>query len=251
MLKLTDVRVGYGGDDVVRGVDLALPRGDSLAIIGPNGCGKTTLLRAIAGLLPHKGQIQIDGHDIGAMKPRALAAKVAMLGQISPVYFSYTVYDAVLMGRYAHSNGLLGVPTAADRAFVENCLRTVDLHGADVRNRSLKALSGGQLQRVFLARTLAQDPQIVLLDEPTNHLDLKFQLELVEYLKDWAMQQNRTIIGVLHDISLAMRLSPNVLMMKDGQIANGDISRHALMDVYEMDVASAMRENLRIWEKIT
>ena len=250
MLKLTDVRVGYGNGDVVRGISFDLAKGDGLAIVGPNGCGKTTLLKAIAGILTHQGTIKIDGADTKSLKPRQLARKVAMLGQISPIYFSYTVYETVLMGRYAHSAGLLGAPTAADHDFVEACLKTVDLSSPTVKNRSLKTLSGGQLQRVFLARTLAQDPQIVLLDEPTNHLDLKFQLELVEYLKAWASAQNRSIIGVLHDISLAMRLSENVILMKDGQIAARSLTRHNLKNVYDMDIASAMQENLRAWENM-
>jgi len=250
MLELCGVCAGYNGADVVFDVDIALAQGESLAIIGPNGCGKTTLLKAIGGILPYSGSIKIDGGQVANMKPRQMAAKVAMLGQISPVYFSYTVYDAVMMGRYAHSTGLLGMPTAADKAFVEQCLTAVDMAGPALARRSLRALSGGQLQRVFLARTLAQDPQIVLLDEPTNHLDLKFQIELVEYLKKWAATKRRSIVGVLHDISLAIRLSPNVILMKEGKIAARNVTAATLQSVYEMDVAGAMRENLRIWERL-
>jgi len=250
MLKLSNVCAGYGAEDILKNINLELPQGKSLAIIGPNGCGKTTLLRAIAGLLPYRGTIEINGKNITTMRPRALAAKVAMLGQISPVYFAYSVYDTVLMGRYAYSNSLLGVPTQQDKDFVEKCLATVNLHDVDVRNRNLKTLSGGQLQRVFLARTLAQDPQIVLLDEPTNHLDLKFQIELIDHLKNWAKQENRTIIGVLHDISLAARLSDDVMLMKDGVVAAYGLSRTALKNVYDMDVVMAMQDSLVMWKNL-
>ncbi|MCL2375824.1 MAG: ABC transporter ATP-binding protein [Defluviitaleaceae bacterium] len=253
MLKLIDVCAGYNGIDVVKSLSLEVQKGESLAIVGPNGCGKSTLLKAICGLLSFRGTVEIDGQSTAAMKPRQLAAKVAMLGQISPVYFSYSVYDVVMMGRYLHMGGLLGAPSRMDKDFVEKCLTTVKLW--DERDKSINALSGGQLQRVFLARTLAQDPQVILLDEPTNHLDLKFQLELIDYLKNWAKEQSRSVIGVLHDINLAMRLSDNIMLMKAGEIAAmgkiGDVvSVAALEEVYEMDVASAMRETFALWKDL-
>ena len=254
MLKLSNVCAGYGGVDVIHNISFEIEKGDSLAIVGPNGCGKSTLLKAICGLVNFRGQIEIDGQSAAALKPRQRAAKVAMLGQISPVYFAYSVYDTVMMGRYLHMDGFLGTPSRKDKDVVENCLITVKLW--DEREKSINALSGGQLQRVFLARTLAQDPQIILLDEPTNHLDLKFQLELIDYLKIWSREQNRSIIGVLHDINLAMRLSDNIMLMKEGEIAAmgkiGDmrLTAAALEDVYEMDVAGAMRETYGLWKDL-
>jgi iron complex transport system ATP-binding protein len=253
MLKLANVCAGYGGTDVIHNISFEIEKGESLAIAGPNGCGKSTLLKVICGLLDFRGQIEIDGSNAATLKPRRRAAKVAMLGQISPVYFAYSVYDTVMMGRYLHMDGLLGTPSRQDRAIVENCLNTVKLW--DERDKSINTLSGGQLQRVFLARTLAQDPQIVLLDEPTNHLDLKFQLELIDYLKSWAHEQNRSIIGVLHDINLAMRLSDDIMLMKAGKIAAmgkiGDVLSAATLEgVYEMDVAGAMRDAFKIWKAL-
>jgi len=254
MLKLTNVCAGYGGVDVIHNISFEVNKGENLAIVGPNGCGKSTLLKVICGLLDFRGQIEIDGLSAASLKPRNRAAKVAMLGQISPVYFAYSVYDTVMMGRYLHMDGFLGAPSREDKAVVENCLATVRLW--DERDKSINALSGGQLQRVFLARTLAQDPQIVLLDEPTNHLDLKFQLELVDYLKNWAKENSRSIIGVLHDINQAMRLSDNIMLMKAGEIATigrvADVlSAAALEDVYEMDVAGAMRETYAVWDGLS
>ena len=253
MLKLTNVHAGYNGTDVIHNISFEIAKGENLAIVGPNGCGKSTLLKVICGLLGFRGQIEIDGANAAVLKPRQRAAKVAMLGQISPVYFAYSVYDTVMMGRYLHMNEFIGTPSRQDKAVVENCLTTVKLW--DERDKSINTLSGGQLQRVFLARTLAQDPQIVLLDEPTNHLDLKFQLELIDYLKNWAREQNRSIIGVLHDINLAMRLSDNIMLMKAGEIAAmgsiGDVlSAARLADVYEMDVAGAMKETYEIWNSL-
>jgi len=253
MLNLTNVCAGYDGTDVIHNISFGIKKGESLAIIGPNGCGKSTLLKVICGLLDFRGQIHIDGEDAAALKPRQRAAKVAMLGQISPVYFAYSVYDTVMMGRYLHMDGLFGTPSRQDKDVVENCLSIVGL--LDSSDSGINTLSGGQLQRVFLARTLAQDPQIILLDEPTNHLDLKFQLELIDYLKTWSREQNRSIIGVLHDINLAMRLSDNIMLMKAGKIAamgkiDDTISAIALENVYEMDVVGAMKETYDLWKNL-
>jgi iron complex transport system ATP-binding protein len=120
------------------------------------------------------------------------------------------------------------------------------------KDRDITKLSGGQLQRVFLARALAQEPRIILLDEPTNHLDLKCQIEIIEYLKVWAQEGNRAVVGVLHDINLAMRLSENFIVMKNGEIqADGnvdDIIADGLLDrVYEMDVVEYMNASLERW----
>lgn len=116
-------------------------------------------------------------------------------------------------------------------------------------------LSGGQLRRVFLAGTLAQQPDIILLDEPTNHLDLKYQIELIEYLKKWSSEGSRAVVGVLHDVNLAMRLSDNLMVMKDGEIKawgkTGEVVTDSLLEnVYEIDVAGYMRESLKRWEVI-
>ena len=252
MLKLTNVSVSYGAGDVVKNVSFQVNPGETLAIIGPNGCGKTTLLKAMVNILPHRGTIALDGRPIRNMKHKEITRKIAMLSQITGVYFSYTVYDVVMMGRYLHiKDKLLGLPSARDKEYVMHCLEAVDL--AHEKDREITKLSGGQLQRVFLARTLAQEPEIILLDEPTNHLDLKYQIELVEYLRAWAAEKNRAVVGVLHDINLALRLGGNVLVMKDGAVqafckAEEIVAGGLLEETYEIDVAGYMREALRVWD---
>jgi len=253
MLKLQDVYAGYGSVDVLKGIDFEVRKGENLSIIGPNGCGKTTLLKVISGLLPYQGSVVICGENAKNMKPRRLASHIALLGQLSQAYFSYTVYDTVMMGRYLHIGGMLGIASQGDKGFVEHCLNTVNLW--QHKTRPLGTLSGGQLQRVFLARTLAQDPDIILLDEPTNHLDLKYQFQLIDHLKAWAKEEKRTIIGVLHDINLAMRLTQNIMVMDEGKIAamgavSDVLNKSLLKEVYGMDVATAMTENLQIWQQI-
>lgn len=251
MLKVKDLRCGYGGPDVVQGVSFALREGEKLCVLGPNGSGKTTLLRAVAGLLPRRGQVLLDGTDAAALPRRELARRVALMSQLSPVYFSYTVYETVMLGRYPHrKGGLLDRDSETDRAAVRESLERVGLW--EHRDRPVTELSGGQLQRVFLARTFAQDPAVILLDEPTNHLDLKYQLELTESLRAWTARPGRCAVGVFHDISLALAFADSALLLQDGRtryLGPADaLDRQTLAQVYDMDVAGYMRAALRRWE---
>ncbi|MFV0527292.1 MAG: ABC transporter ATP-binding protein [Lachnospiraceae bacterium] len=251
MLKVKNVSTGYGKQMIVHNVSFEVADNENLCIIGPNGCGKTTLLRAVCNLLPFEGSIEVDGRPVQKMRQNEIAAKIAMMSQSAGVYFSYSVYDTVMMGRYLHfRNGMLKMPQQEDRQIVLQCLETLDL--MKVKDQEITTLSGGQLQRVFLARTLVQEPQIILLDEPTNHLDLKYQIELIEYLRVWSQQENHSVIGVLHDINLAMRLSDSIVMMKDGAMAaygsaTEIMTKERLRDTYDIDIAGYMKESLQRW----
>ena len=217
MIELNDLYCGYGSGDVLRGISLQAASGEFLSIAGPNGCGKSTLLKAIARLLPYRGTITIKNKEINSFTEKELSKNIALLGQISPLYFPYTVYDTVAMGRYAHSKGWFGSLDKTDRAAVENALGTLGLD--DLGDALINELSGGQLQRVFLARTLAQDPKIILLDEPTNHLDSKNQITLLDHLAAWVKEGERVIIAVFHDLNLALRYSTAAILMTEGTIA--------------------------------
>lgn len=252
MLTLKNVSAGYNGYDVISNINLNVSEGENLCILGPNGCGKTTLIKTIAGIIPHKGTIKIDGTNISSMKRTEVAKKMAVMSQISTIYFSYTVYETVLLGRYLHmKNKSFKEPTIRDREYVEKCLKAVDL--LSLKNKQINTLSGGQLQRVYLARTLAQEPSIILLDEPTNHLDLKNQAELIEFLRSWSKQKGNSVIGVLHDLNLAMKLADNVLLLDKGNIAaygksEEIISSKIINDVYDMNVTGYMIDSLKQWE---
>ena len=249
MLTLNNVSAGYGGIDVIKNISFEVA--DNVSIIGPNGCGKTTLLRAIASIIPARGSILIQNKSITGMKQREISRKIGMLTQLPSVYFSYNVINTVMMGRYLHlKNRFMNAPTEEDFKVVEESLKAVDMLGE--KEKDILQLSGGQLQRVFLARVLAQEPKIILLDEPTNNLDLKCQVEIMNYLKKWARKNERIVISVLHDINLALEFSERLIIMKNGEIhADGlaeDILTNGLLNsIYDMDVKEYMKKSYKRW----
>ncbi|GHV86722.1 iron ABC transporter [Spirochaetia bacterium] len=254
MLEIKNLYAGYNDADVIKNISLEARRGEILCIAGPNGCGKSTLLKTIARLLPYRGSITIDGQNAASFTRKDLAKKIALLGQSSQIYFPYTVYDTISLGRYVHTSGFLKNLSVEDKNIITDTIKRLELE--DVQNQLVTELSGGQLQRVFLARTLVQDPEIILLDEPTNHLDLKHQIELLQYLSAWVREKNRVIVGVLHDLNLVHRFSDHTILMSDGEpascgkpeeVLNGVILR----EVYGMDIGGFMRESLERWKNAT
>jgi iron complex transport system ATP-binding protein len=221
-------------------------------VAGPNGCGKSTLLKAVARIIPCRGNIRLEGRELSSFSRKNLAKKIALLGQGAQIYFPYTVYDTVALGRYAHSAGFLKSPSKNDREFIMNIMERLGLY--DDKDRMINELSGGQLQRVFLARTLAQDPDLILLDEPTNHLDLKHQVELLRYLRDWVREQHKTLIGVLHDLNLAFHFGDAVALMDEGRLKalgkpEAVLNGQALREIYGLDVRNFMLESLEKWRR--
>ena len=250
MLSVEQLSSGYDRGDVLHEISFTLQPGERLYITGPNGCGKTTLLKCIAGLQPHTGRVLLEGRDVRHFRRRELAQRLGILTQLTSVYFPYTVFDTVALGRYAHQAGLFSSLSAAGRERVEDCIERVGL--ADYRDRRISELSGGQLQRVYLARLFAQDPDLVLLDEPTNHLDLKYQIELLEYVTDWSQKAGKTIIGVLHDLNLVHTFAERVILLDEGHIwAQGTsaeaLSDEALRHCYGLDVRGWMQSALARW----
>ena len=254
MLELKNVSTGYKGFDVVHDINLSVKSGENLCILGANGSGKSTLLKAISGYLPSRGSIEIDGVDIRQMKRKELAKKVGVMSQITSIYFSYSVYETVLLGRYLHlKENSFKRPSREDEEYIEQCLKAVNMY--DVKDKQIGTLSGGQLQRTYLARTFAQDPNIILLDEPTNHLDLKHQLELLEHLKNWTKKKNHAVIGVFHDVNLAMTIADKVLLLDEGKVAaygrkEEVLTSKKLQLTYGVDVVSFMRKSLGQWENV-
>jgi iron complex transport system ATP-binding protein len=155
------------------------------------------------------------------------------------------------MGRYAHSGGFLKNLSAQDRAVVDDIIAKLDI--ADIRERMIDELSGGQLQRVFLARTLAQTPGVILLDEPTNHLDLKYQIELLSFLKTWVQERGKILISVFHDLNLARHFGDTAIVMHDGNLAvrgtvEETLTGEQLQSVYGIDIHGFMQKSLEKWQ---
>lgn len=252
LIKLQSVCAGYNNTPILKNISFSVSAGESICILGQNGSGKTTLLKTIAGLLSYSGDIFLNGDNLKELNRKRIAKKIAVLSQISSIYFSYSVYDTVMLGRYAQNNGgvFFGI-SKDDKVCVEKCLRAVDAW--DLRERRIDTLSGGQLQRVYLARTLAQEPEVILLDEPTNHLDLKNQIELIAFLKSLIKNENKSVIGVFHDINLAMQFADKIIFLKDGCIKNFGTKEETatvqiFKEVYGVDVVSWMQKSLAVWK---
>ncbi|MGG7144515.1 ABC transporter ATP-binding protein [Clostridium nigeriense] len=251
MLEVKNLYCGYNGEDVVKNVNFKVNRGENICIVGPNGCGKSTLLKAISNLITFKGSVFLDGKDTKSLKRKDLAIRVALMTQSSNILFPYSIYDTVALGRYAHLNGVFSRLNKNDEEIINSSLDKVGL--LDIKDKLISELSGGQLQRVFLARAFAQDPDVILLDEPTNHLDLRYQIEMLDYLKLWARENNKIVVAVLHDLNLVQNFGDKVLMLKDGVIKNNGNTREVLNgsdleEVYGIDIKAFMLRTLGKWK---
>lgn len=250
MLEVKNIYCGYNGEDVVKNVSFKVSRGENICIVGPNGCGKSTLLKAIANLLSFKGQILLDGKDTKLLKRKELATKVSLMNQSSNILFPYSIYETVALGRYAHLNGVFSRLSKDDDEIINKSLDKVGI--LDIKDKLISELSGGQLQRVFLARAFAQDPDVIILDEPTNHLDLRYQIEILDYLKLWAKENNKIVVAVLHDLNLVQNFGDKVLMLKEGTLINNGETKEVLNGkdlekVYGIDIKSFMLRTLNKW----
>ncbi len=235
-----DVSIGYGRGDVVKSADIALHPGEVTALVGPNGSGKSTLLRGLSRLQRiSRGQISLDEDlDAAALSSREFARNVTLLAQSRPTPAGITVRDAVEFGRHPHRSRWRGQDPGGTIA-VDRALTLTGI--ADLADETVDSLSGGQLQRVWFASTLAQDTAVLLLDEPTNHLDLRYQAEVLDLLRDLADEHQITVGVVLHDLNQAAELADRVVVMSDGVIVADDAPARALTadlltEVYEISV---------------
>ncbi len=255
MIEVKNLCAGYDNKQVLNNLDFALLKGECLSVIGKNGCGKSTLLKVLCGVLDYQGEVLIDGVDLKSLNSKELAKKVCLLSQFTYVHFNYSVYDTVMMGRFVHQKGgFFSETSKEDVEKVDLALKVVDLY--DLKDITIDKLSGGQLQRVMLAKIIAQDPEIVLLDEPTNHLDLVYQIEFIKFLKAWGKEENKTIIGVLHDINLALDLAPKTMLLDEGNIKAFDVkekvfSSKEFYDIYKKDVVDFYVKSLERWKELS
>jgi iron complex transport system ATP-binding protein len=219
-LRARGLTLSYDGRRVVEGLDLEVPAGKVTVVVGPNGCGKSTVLRGLSRLLrPTGGHVHLastdSDDDVWSLRPKEFARRVALLPQSPPLPEGITVVDLVGRGRHPHHT-LVGRWSAADDAAVMEAMRATGTVG--LAERHVEELSGGQRQRVWIALTLAQQTDIVLLDEPTTYLDVAHQIDVLELLRDLNRTQGTTVVMVLHDLNLAARYADHVVAMRDGRL---------------------------------
>jgi iron complex transport system ATP-binding protein len=200
---------------VLDGVQLSIERSEMIGILGPNGSGKTTLLKILAGVLTGNGQVKINGQDIHSYGRRELSRCLAVVPQESHIVFPYTVAEIVLMGRASRHN-LFAFESANDREMARKNMELTET--AFLADRYLHELSGGEKQRVMIARALTQEPEILLLDEPAAFLDLKHQLHTLALLRRLNREQGLTVVAAFHDLNLAAAFFRRLLILRDGKI---------------------------------
>ena len=237
-LTFEEVGFAYGSTPVLRDLRLRIEPGELTALLGPNGTGKTTCVRLAAGsLTPQRGRVRLFGRDLRTFGAPERARTVAVVPQESPLEFEFRVHEIVAMGRSPHQ-GLLGLESGEDRKAVAEALQVTGMDGH--AGRPLAALSGGEKQRVILARALAQHPRLLLLDEPTAHLDLKHRLAIYALLQR-LQREGLTTLVVSHDLNLAAAHCGRLVLFRCGEVvADGPpravLRREVLREVYEVDL---------------
>ncbi len=226
MLKIEGLSVSYGLRRVLHDVSLEVNSGEVVALIGPNGAGKSTLVRAVSGVIPaQSGRIFSDDRDLTTLPPMQRARLLAVVPQAASLPAAFTVWETVLMGRTPYLN-FLGQTSARDEEIVRFTLQRVD--ALDLAERRVGELSGGEQQRVLLARALAQSTPILLLDEPTAHLDLHYQVGLLELVSKLARKDHLAVLLALHDLNLAACYADSLVLLVDGKIKAAGTPRQVL-----------------------
>lgn len=237
-LEVENLKFGYGKNLVLDEISFKVRKGEFISIIGPNGSGKSTLLKILNHIyIPWEGKVSMEGNNINHLNKKKLAKKIALVAQDTRIDYEFTVEDIVLMGRHPHK-----------KRFQKDNIRDYDIvreslemtNTVDLKNRIVTEISGGEMQRVMIARALAQRPSIILLDEPTSHLDINHQMEILKLLKEMNRKNGTTIILVIHDINLGIRYSDQIIMLNKGKlIGMGNsqkiITRNNIKSVYDIN----------------
>ena len=233
-----NLNISYGNVDIVKDLNLNIPKGKITTIIGANGCGKSTILKTIGRVItPKSGNIYINGKDIYKENPREIAKNMAILPQSPQAPSGLTVEELIAYGRFPHQKGF-GKANDKDKDIVNWALEITGIE--EFKDRNIDDLSGGQRQRAWIAMALAQETDILLLDEPTTYLDLAHQLEILKLLEDLNKNQGRTIVMVIHEINNAARFADHMIGIKKGRVvcegsADEVMTKENLKEIFNID----------------
>lgn len=208
---------------ILNGITFSVPQGTVTGMLGPNGAGKTTLLRHLSGYYkPDAGTVFINGVDIVKLKPRERARMIGLVPQDAVNSLGFSVYEMVMMGRSPYMD-FFGNEKEEDRRVVEECLKICGVY--ELKDRRMDEISGGEAQRVLIARALAQQPEIMLLDEPVSHLDIKYQLDIMGLVRELS-HRGMTVVSIVHDLNIALNFCDRAILIKNGTvIAEGEIEK--------------------------
>ncbi len=211
-LQVENLNYSYGENEAIRKISLSVCEGEFVGLIGPNGSGKSTVLKNIyRGLIPDGGSIMLDGENLLTMPYRKSALKMAVVGQENELPFDFLVEEIVAMGRSPHKK-LFDIDNAADKAMVQHALEHLGMK--DMAKRNYQNLSGGEKQRVIIARAIAQESDFFILDEPTNHLDISYQMQIFDFIKRLRV----TVLSAIHDLNMAALYCDRLYVLKNGEI---------------------------------
>lgn len=241
-IKAKNINITLEKNNILKGINIEVDNKEVVGIIGPNGSGKSTFLKCIYRVLkPNDGAILLDKVDIKNMTVKESSKRLAVLSQHNNYNFDFTVKDIVLMGRSPHKK-FMERDNKEDYDIVNDALKKVEM--LEFKDRCFQSLSGGEQQRVILARALAQKPQCLILDEPTNHLDIKYQLQLMRIVKNL----NIEVIAAIHDLNIAAMYCDKIYVLKDGEIIKYGkpkdvLTKEIIKDVYEVDSEVIVNED--------
>lgn len=239
-IEVKNLEFKYRKDLILKDISFKIKEGEIVSIIGPNGSGKSTLLKNLNNLYtPERGEILIKGRKIDSYKGKDLARELALVPQDTSINYEFTVEDIIMMGRYPYQ-GRFEREDHKDYKITNQVLNLTNTY--KLRDRFITEISGGERQRVIIARALAQDPSIILLDEPTSNLDINHQIEILNLLKGLNKEKNTTVVLVMHDINLAARYSDKIILLHEGRILGEGrpedvISKENIKKSYNIEVA--------------
>jgi len=237
-LELQSVRLGYGDNVVVRDLTFRVMPGEMVGLIGPNGSGKSTIIKALSRVIsPSSGQIFLDGKDISQISRGDLARLIGVVPQMPLLPSAFTAFEIVLMGRNPHLR-FFQYEGPRDMAITWQAMEMTATHS--LAERRVDELSGGEIQRIVIARVLAQEPKSILLDEPTANLDIRHQVEILDLIKNLCLENNLTVLAALHDLNLAAQYCDRLILINNGQVhAQGTpgevINSRNIKEVYEAE----------------